>query len=150
MVSLWATMYVCRTFPPGRISPRQSPPHLGHILPAVKAKIWKLALTRIPDLNRSTRRDIVVEGGNVLHHERKGGKIVREKLSGSSCTANKRTMRTWSTRDRRRAPAVQWRVPSATLWQQTDAEHQQSNDECCQQRYGNRYSCNQTTSSVTN
>ena len=30
------------------------PLHLGHLAPAVEAKIWKLALTHTPDLNRPT------------------------------------------------------------------------------------------------
>jgi len=51
----------CRTFPLGytplRTFPRPDnlPPHLGHS-PTVKARIWKLALTHIPDPNRPTTR----------------------------------------------------------------------------------------------
>ena len=55
----------CRAFPPAispvmfsRTGPRTVFPQLGNFHPAVKAKIWKLSLTRTPDPNRSTRRGI--------------------------------------------------------------------------------------------
>jgi len=52
----WSALSVGRTFPPRTYSPTfprpdNFPPHLGHSQ-AVKAKIWKLALTYTPNPNR--------------------------------------------------------------------------------------------------
>jgi len=58
-----------RTYPPGHF-PRLDnfPPHLEHSTRLLnRAKIWKLALTRIPDPNRSTAINFVDVNGRSLY-----------------------------------------------------------------------------------
>ena len=52
------TRIKCRTSPPDIYSARIISLPTWDIPPAVKAKIWKLALTHTPDPNRPTRREI--------------------------------------------------------------------------------------------
>ena len=79
-------------FAPPDSPPDNFPPYLGHFTQAVKAKIWKLAITRTADPNRLTsinfvhvngksiyivdrRMMVVVEGRHVIHHVKRERKL---------------------------------------------------------------------------